>query len=73
MKGKSVAISTFGSGSHLAVEVALQHIGIEVARDKVAIMQIGAQPGSHGGGGGRQRDGTALEPGFGKWRKIKGS
>src|SRR6185295_9229974 len=35
MRGKSVAISTFGSGSHLAVEVALQQIGIEVARDKV--------------------------------------
>ena len=30
MKGKRVAISTFGSGSHLAVEVALQHLGMEV-------------------------------------------
>jgi NitT/TauT family transport system substrate-binding protein len=42
MKGKRVAVSTFGSGSHLAVEAALQNIGIDPARDKVAVMQIGA-------------------------------
>ena len=44
LKGKRVAISTFGSGSHLAVEVALQHLGLEPARDKIAIMQVGQQP-----------------------------
>ena len=72
MKGKSVAISTFGSGSHLAVEVALQHIGIEVARDKVAIMQIGAQPDRMTAVVAGRVDGTALEPGFGQMAKDKG-
>jgi NitT/TauT family transport system substrate-binding protein len=72
MKGKSVAISTFGSGSHLAVEVALQHIGLEVARDKIAIMQIGAQPDRMAAVIAGRVDGTALEPGFGQVAKDKG-
>jgi NitT/TauT family transport system substrate-binding protein len=72
MKGKSVAISTFGSGSHLAVEVALQHIGIEVARDKIAIMQIGAQPDRMAAVVTGRVDGTALEPGFGQVARDKG-
>jgi NitT/TauT family transport system substrate-binding protein len=72
MKGKRVAVSTFGSGSHLAVEVALQHIGIEPARDKIAIMQIGAQPDRMTAVIAGRVDGTALEPGFGKLAKEKG-
>ena len=72
MKGKSVAVSTFGSGSHLAVEVALRHIGIEPARDKIAIMQIGAQPDRMAAVIAGRVDGTALEPGFGKLAKDKG-
>ena len=72
MRGKSVAISTFGSGSHLAVEVALQQIGIEVGRDKVAIMQIGAQPDRMAAVVAGRVDGTALEPGFGQVAKDKG-
>ena len=35
LKGKRVAISTFGSGSHLAVEVALQHLGLEPAETRL--------------------------------------
>src|SRR5262245_4201381 len=72
MKGKSAAISTFGSGSHLAVEVALQHIGLEVGRDKIAIMQIGAQPDRMAAVIAGRVDGTALEPGFGQVAKDKG-
>ena len=72
MKGKRVAVSTFGSGSHLAVEVALQHIGIEPTRDKIAIMQIGAQPDRMAAVVAGRVDGTALEPGFGKLAKEKG-
>ena len=44
LKGKRVAISTFGSGSHLAAEVALHSLGLEPVRDKIAIMQVGTQP-----------------------------
>src|SRR5881628_3308768 len=44
LKGKRVAISTFGSGSHLAAEVALQQLGLDPVRDKVAIIQVGTQP-----------------------------
>jgi NitT/TauT family transport system substrate-binding protein len=72
MKGKRVAVSTFGSGSHLAVEVALQHIGIDPARDKVAVMQIGAQPDRMAAVVAGRVDGTALEPGFGRLAKEKG-
>lgn len=72
MKGKRVAVSTFGSGSHLAVEVALQHIGIEPGRDKVAIMQIGAQPDRMAAVVAGRVDGTALEPGFGRLARDKG-
>jgi ABC-type nitrate/sulfonate/bicarbonate transport system substrate-binding protein len=72
MKGKSAAISTFGSGSHLAVEVALQHIGVDVARDKIAIMQIGAQPDRLAAVVSGRVDSTALEPGFGQVAKDKG-
>src|SRR6266446_8576523 len=43
LKGKRVAISTFGSGSHLAAEVALQVLGLDPVRDKIAIMQVGTQ------------------------------
>ena len=43
LKGKRVAISTFGSGSHLAAEVALQVLGLEPSRDKIAILQVGTQ------------------------------
>ena len=72
MKGKRVAVSTFGSGSHLAVEVALQHIGIDPGRDKVAIMQIGAQPDRMAAVIAGRVDGTALEPGFGRLARDKG-
>jgi NitT/TauT family transport system substrate-binding protein len=44
LKGKRVAISTFGSGSHLAAEVALQSLGLDPVKDKIAIMQVGTQP-----------------------------
>ena len=72
LKGKSVAISTFGSGSHLAAEVALQTVGLDPARDKVAIMQIGAQPDRMAAVIAGRVEATALEPGFGQVAKDKG-
>jgi len=72
LKGKKVAISTFGSGSHLAAEVALQYLGLDPARDKVAIMQIGAQPDRVAALLTGRVDATALEPGFGQVAKEKG-
>lgn len=72
LKGKRVAVSTFGSGSHLAAEVALQSIGIDPARDKVAIMQIGAQPDRMAAVISGRVEATALEPGFGQVAKEKG-
>src|SRR5258706_13925147 len=72
MKGKSAAISTFGSGSHLAVEAALQNIGIEVVRYKIAIIQIGAMPDRLAAVVSGRVDSTALEPGFGQVAKDKG-
>ena len=53
LKGKRVAISTFGSGSHLAAEVALQVLGLEPSRDKIAILQVGTQAERVGRLGGR--------------------
>ena len=72
LKGKRVAISTFGSGSHLAVEVALQTLGLDVARDKIAIMQVGTQPDRVAALASGRVDATALEPGFGQAAKEKG-
>jgi ABC-type nitrate/sulfonate/bicarbonate transport system substrate-binding protein len=72
LKGKRVAISTFGSGSHLAVEVALQALGLDVGRDKIAIMQVGTQPDRVAALASGRVDATALEPGFGQAAKEKG-
>jgi NitT/TauT family transport system substrate-binding protein len=66
LKGKRVAISTFGSGSHLAVEVALQQLGLEPARDKIAIMQVGTQPVRVAALVTGKVEATGLEPGFGQ-------
>jgi len=72
LKGKRVAISTFGSGSHLAVEVALQHLGLDPARDKIAIIQVGTQPERVASLLTGKIDATALEPGFGQAARDKG-
>jgi NitT/TauT family transport system substrate-binding protein len=72
LKGKRVAISTFGSGSHLAAEVALQTLGLDPIRDKIAIMQIGTQPDRVAALASGRVDATPLEPGFGQAAKEKG-
>jgi NitT/TauT family transport system substrate-binding protein len=72
LKGKRVAISTFGSGSHLAAEVALQGLGLDPIRDKIAIMQVGTQPDRVAALVSGRIDATALEPGFGQAAKDKG-
>jgi NitT/TauT family transport system substrate-binding protein len=72
LKGKRAAISTFGSGSHLAVEVALQHLGLDPARDKIAIMQVGQQPERVAALISGRIDATALDPGFAQAAKDNG-
>ena len=72
LKGKRVAISTFGSGSHLAAEVALQQLGLDPARDKIAIIQIGQQPERVAALLSGRIDATALDPGFAQAAKEKG-
>jgi len=72
LKGKRVAISTFGSGSHLAAEVALQTLGLDPVRDKIAIMQVGTQPDRVAALATGRVDATPLEPGFGQAAKEKG-
>jgi NitT/TauT family transport system substrate-binding protein len=72
LKGKRVAISTFGSGSHLAVEVALQHLGLDPARDKIAIIQVGTQPERVASLVTGKIEATSLEPGFGQAARDKG-
>ncbi len=72
LKGKRVAISTFGSGSHLAAEVALQQVGLDVARDKIAVMQVGTQPERVAAMLTGRIDATVLEPGFGQAARDKG-
>lgn len=72
LKGKRVAISTFGSGSHLAAEVALHSLGLEPVRDKIAIMQVGTQPDRVAALVSGRIDATPLEPGFGQAAKEKG-
>jgi len=72
LKGKRVAVSTFGSGSHWLAEVALHSLGLDPNRDKIAIMQSRNPAGSRGRVGERQDDATPLEPGFGQAAKDKG-
>jgi NitT/TauT family transport system substrate-binding protein len=72
LKGKRLAISTFGSGSHLAAEVALQQFGLEPARDKVAIIQVGTQPERVAALVTGKIESTVLEPGFGHAARDKG-
>jgi NitT/TauT family transport system substrate-binding protein len=72
LKGKRVAISTFGSGSHLAAEVALHTLGLDPVRDKIAIMQVGTQPDRVAALATGRVDATPLEPGFGQAAKEKG-
>jgi len=72
LKGKRVAISTFGSGSHLAAEVALHSLGLDPVRDKIAIMQVGTQPDRVAALASGRVDATPLEPGFGQAAKEKG-
>jgi len=72
LKGKRVAISTFGSGSHLAAEVALQQLGLDPARDKIAILQVGTQPDRVAAMVTGRIEATPLEPGFGGAAQDKG-
>ncbi len=72
LKGKRVAISTFGSGSHLAAEVALKHLGLDPARDKIVIIQVGQQPERVAALVTGRIDATALDPGFAHAAKEKG-
>jgi len=72
LKGKRVAISTFGSGSHLAAEVALQVLGLDPVRDKIAIMQVGTQADRVAALVSGRVDATPLEPGFGQSAREKG-
>jgi NitT/TauT family transport system substrate-binding protein len=72
LKGKRVAISTFGSGSHLAAEVALQQLGLDVVRDKIAIIQVGTQPERVAALVTGRIEATPLEPGFGQAARDKG-
>ena len=72
LRGKRLAISTFGSGSHLAAEVALQNLGLDPARDKVAIIQVGTQPERVAALVTGKIESTVLEPGFGHAARGKG-
>lgn len=72
LKGKRAAISTFGSGSHLALEVALHTLGLDPARDNIAILQVGTQPERVTALVTGKIDATVLEPGFGQAAKDKG-
>src|SRR5437870_10192536 len=72
LKGKRVGISTFGSGSHLAAEVALQSLGLDPVRDKVAIIQVGTQPDRVAALVTGRIEATPLEPGFGQAARDKG-
>ena len=72
LKGKRVGISTFGSGSHLAAEVALQTLGLDPVRDKIAIIQVGTQPDRVAALVTGRIEATPLEPGFGQAAKDKG-
>ena len=72
LRGKRVAISTFGSGSHLAAEVALQQLGLDAARDKIAILQVGTQPERVAALVTARIEATPLEPGFGHAARDKG-
>ena len=72
LKGKRIGISTFGSGSHLAAEVALQTLGLDPVRDKIAIIQVGTQPDRVAALVTGRIEASPLEPGFGQAAKDKG-
>ncbi|HEY2986288.1 MAG TPA: ABC transporter substrate-binding protein [Candidatus Binatia bacterium] len=72
LKGKRVAISTFGSGAHVAAEVALQNLGLDPVRDKIAIIQVGQQPERVAALLSGRIDAAPLDPGFAQAAKDKG-
>src|SRR5262245_17370478 len=72
LKGNGAVISTFRSGRHLAVEVALQQLGLDPARDKIAIIQVGTQAERVAALLTGKIEGTSLEPGYGQAAKDKG-
>lgn len=43
LRGKAVGISRFGSATHIIVQLALEHFGLDIRRDQIAILQLGGQ------------------------------
>lgn len=44
LKGKKIGTARFGGSSHISALIALEHLGLELKRDKIALIQTGVDP-----------------------------
>jgi ABC-type nitrate/sulfonate/bicarbonate transport system substrate-binding protein len=44
LKGKKIGTARFGGSSHVSALIALEHLGLELKRDKIALIQTGVDP-----------------------------
>jgi ABC-type nitrate/sulfonate/bicarbonate transport system substrate-binding protein len=44
LKGKRIGTARFGGSSHISALIALEHLGLDLKRDKIALIQTGVDP-----------------------------
>jgi len=44
LKGKKIGTARFGGSSHISALIALEHLGLELKRDRIALIQTGVDP-----------------------------
>ena len=44
LKGKKIGTARFGGSSHISALIALEHLGLDLKRDKIALIQTGVDP-----------------------------
>ncbi len=44
LKGKKIGTARFGGSSHISALIALEHLGLDLRRDKIALIQTGVDP-----------------------------
>ena len=44
LRGKKIGTARFGGSSHISALIALEHLGLDLKRDKIALIQTGVDP-----------------------------
>jgi ABC-type nitrate/sulfonate/bicarbonate transport system substrate-binding protein len=44
LKGKKIGTARFGESSHISALIALEHLGLDLKRDRIALIQTGVDP-----------------------------